>query len=159
MGIKSRPVLLFAIVFLGLTLACAAPATTGGGSSATTPPDESDGSSSSTSCDFPSDDFVDVAGTYSVAGGKADQSGGNYTGTLTITNTGRNCFSAAWTYDDGRTRTGTLQMIGNIMDGDWQEGDQKGTFGATVAEGQPISSWWGYEGGDETEYGEVMTPQ
>jgi hypothetical protein len=150
---------------LGLTLACAMPGSSGGGGGGqdvATPESsggETTGSGGSEGCDYPTDDFVDVAGTYSVEGGKTDQSGDKYTATLTIANTGQNCFSASWAYGDGRTRTGTLQMVGNIIDGHWQEGDQKGTFGGTASTDRPIASWWGREGGDDTEYSEVWTKQ
>jgi hypothetical protein len=146
------------VVALGLSLACAGltPATGGGATAQPTSP--SAGQAAPSACDFPTDNFVNVAGSYAVKGGKTDQSGGNYTGDATITLISKNCFGIAWHLDGGRTRTGTLQMVGNIISGQWQEGSQSGVLSGTASTDHLAIAWGvGTSEAHNTDYSEILT--
>jgi hypothetical protein len=80
-------------VVLGLSLGCAARGASSGGGATDQPTRQSGDQGTPSGCDVPTDTFVNVAGNYSVSGGKTDQSGGKYTGDATITQIGQNCFS------------------------------------------------------------------
>lgn len=141
-------------VVLGLCLGCGAPGASG---SADQPAGQSEGQATSSGCEVASNTFVNVAGDYTVKGGKADQTGENYAGDATITSISQNCFSIEWRLD-GRTRTGTLQMLGNIISGTWQEGDQSGVFSGTASAGH-LAIGWGAGTTEEhnTDYAEILT--
>ena len=144
-------------IALGLSLACAALGPSQGGGGQIQPTNPSAGQATPSACDFPTDSFVNVAGSYAVKGGKTDQSGDIYSGAATITLIGQNCFSIQWHFGE-RLRTGTLQMVGNIISGQWQEGNQSGVFSGTASEDHLAISW-GVGASEEhnTDYSEILT--
>ena len=105
---------------LALQLAC-------GGSGSLPPTRPADDQGTVANCDYQTDTFVNIAGTYSVEGGKTDQSGGNYSGDAVITQISGNCFRIEW-HIEGRTRIGSVPMVGNIVGGTWQEAGKSGLF-------------------------------
>jgi hypothetical protein len=137
----------FAVV-LALQFACG-----GSGSLPATSPSDSQGTVAN--CDYQTDTFVNIAGTYSVEGGKTDQSGGNYSGEAVITQISGNCFRIEW-HIDGRTRIGAVPMVGNIIGGTWQEGGKSGLFSGVANDDGSIALSWGVDGGDSTEYSEML---
>ncbi len=125
---------LFALAILALAaVACGLPAT-----QAVPPAPAGDGQGTAPGCDFQTDDFINIAGTYAVEGGTGDPTGPTYSGEATITQLDRNCFSIEWRID-GRVRTGTITMVGNIVGGQWQEGSETGTLGGTVSDDGSIT--------------------
>ncbi|MCC6567804.1 MAG: hypothetical protein IT315_01055 [Anaerolineales bacterium] len=107
-------------------------------------------------CDYMTDQYVNIAGDYSVEGGKTDQSGGNYSGEAVVTQIEQNCFHIEWRIE-GRTRAGTATLVGNIVSGTWQEDGQSGEFSGTANSDGTIQLAWGFSGGDTTEYVERLT--
>src|SRR5262249_44834411 len=91
-------------------LACAGGGPAQGGTGPAQPTGTSAGAAPAAVCETPLDDFVNIAGHYTVQGGKADQTGDNYAGDANITQISKNCFSIVWHLNGGRTRTGKLEM-------------------------------------------------
>ena len=141
---------------LALSIACAGGGSDGGNTSPTEP--ASDGGSTDSLCAFQTDEFVNIAGSYTVDGGLTDQSGDKYSGDATITQINQNCFNFEW-HINGRTRTGTAVVVGNLISGEWQEGANSGEFGGTANDDGTIAAYWGPAGGDSTQYVEILTKQ
>ena len=133
---------------LALQVAC-------GGSAALLPADSGDDQASVSNCDYQTDTYVNIAGAYTVDGGKTDQSGGRYNGEAVITQISGNCFRIEW-HIDGRTRIATVPMVGNIVSGTWQEGGQSGEVSGVANDDGSIALSWGVDGGDSTEYSEML---
>jgi hypothetical protein len=132
--------LFVAAMLILASLACASTEQPGDPTTGVQPQPPSTGGDEGTipGCEVFVDDFVNIAGTYDVEGGPGSPPTTTYTGELTITQLDRSCFSAAWSLSDGTTRTGTITMIGNVVGGTWQQGDQTGTLGGTAPDTGPL---------------------